>query len=141
MIARAYEERDHIFYSQVKMFALTQVRTFFVDVLVTFSLICVVHSRGRLGRPVTSTCGERSPEKMESRVARHCADLRLCSKKSTYDIRPQQPMPGVRSEGGMKAPCEQAIGLLEVFSRELVLSPPAAWFIAHLIQYSRLKRC
>ena len=27
MIARAYEERDHIFYSQVKMFALMQVST------------------------------------------------------------------------------------------------------------------
>ena len=77
-----------------------QVRTFFVDVLVTSSLIiCVVHSRGRLGQPVTSTCGERSPEKMESRVARHCADLRLCSKKSTDDIRPPEPRPGARSKG------------------------------------------
>ena len=116
------------------MFALMQVRTFFVDMLVTSPLICVVHPRNGLHRPVEWTGGERSPKKMELQVARHCADLRLCSKKSTYDIRPPQPMPGVRSEGGMKAPCEQAIGLLEVFSRELVLSPPAAWFIAHLIK-------
>ena len=117
MIARADEERDHIFYSQVKMFALMQVRTFFVDMLVTSPLICVVHPRNGLHRPVEWTGGERSPKKMESRVARHCADLRLCSKKSTYDIRPPQPMPGVRSEGGMQAPCEQARGLLEGFSR------------------------
>ena len=101
MIARADEERDHIFYSQVKMFALMQVRTFFVDLLVTSPLICVVHPRNGLYRPVEWTGGERSPKKMESRVARHCADLRLCSKKSTYDIRPPQPMPGVRSEGGI----------------------------------------
>ena len=94
------------------MFALMQVRTFFVDVLVTFSLICVVHSRGRLGRPVTSTCGERSPEKMESRVARHCADLRLCSKKSTYDIRPLESIPAARSEVGiLEAPSKLARSL------------------------------
>ena len=32
---------------------------------------------------------------------RSIRDLRLCSKKSTYDIRPLEPMPALRSEVGM----------------------------------------
>ena len=90
LIARADDERDHNCYSQVKMFALMQVRTFFVDLLVTSPLICVVHPRDRLGRPVEWTGGERSPKKMESRVARHCADLRLVKNRRAISA-PHRP--------------------------------------------------
>ena len=75
--------------------------TCFVDLLVTSPLIIVVDSRDGLDWPMEWTKGEPSPKKMECRVSRHWPTCALCSKKSTYDIRPQKPRPGARSEGGI----------------------------------------
>ena len=98
---RVRGERPHLLLASQDVRSDAGQHIFCRSACVTSPLICVVHPRNGLHRPVEWTGGERSPKKMESQVARHCADLRLCSKKSTYDIRPPQPMPGVRSEGGM----------------------------------------
>ena len=75
--------------------------TGFVDLVVTSPLICVVGSGDGLVGARAWTEGEPSPKKMECRVSRHWPTCALCSKKSTYDIRPPEPRPGTGSEGGM----------------------------------------
>ena len=91
----------HIFDALLQVVVDPGELTGFVDLVVSSPLICVVHSRDGLVWPRTWTKGEPSPKKMECRVSRHWPTCALCSKKSTYDIRPPEPRPGTGSEGGM----------------------------------------
>ena len=96
-----HDEMGHIFDALLQMVVAPGELTYFVDLVVTSPLICVVHSRNGLDWPLASAMSEPSPEKMECRVSRHWPTCALCSKKSTYDIRTQKPRPGARSEGGI----------------------------------------
>ena len=81
-----------------EMFAENLMQVSDVDIVVFPPLTCVPHTRTGQEGPLAACIAICSKKWTAGALAPAFANA---VKKSTYDIRPPQPMPGVRSEGGM----------------------------------------